>query len=553
MTRRRLPPGLLAAALLGGLASLSSIALTATSGWLIVQASYQPVILTLLTAIVGVRAFGIARPALRYAERLRSHDVALADLARRRVGLYDRLIPLTPARLGRRGRAELLGGVVDDLEDDVYAQVRVVVPVLSATLAAGVAAVGAAVLLPRAGLVLTALLLAAAVAGAAAWALEGRHQQEWLAARAEATRVAALVTSRALELQAVGGGDVAARWLDRADRRLTRAATRQARGRALVTAALPAATALSTVATAAIVAAALRGGLLHPATGALLVLTPLAVGDALGILPDAMSGLARAGASRTRLTSLLAQTPAVRDALTGDPGHPAHPPRLRLDEVTAAWSTDQLGGRHDLGPITLDLAPGEHVAITGPNGCGKSTLLAVLARHLDPTGGRYRVDDQDVRDRTVEQTRSLVAFLDDEPHVFASTLRENLRLARPGATDAQLHLALRQAGLARWSQDLPDGLDTRLGEGGRGVSGGERTRLGLARALLSERPVLLLDEPVAQLDHATATSVLADLHHAARGRTVLVVSHRPEGLADFDRVLDLAGADERAPTARVGS
>ena len=182
--------------------------------------------------------------------------------------------------------------------------------------------------------------------------------------------------------------------------------------------------------------------------------------------------------------------------------------------------------------------------MTGPNGAGKSTLLALLGRQLELSGGRYTVDGTDVRDLPVEEVRALVAVVDDEPHVFASTLRENLRLALPiddsQSGDPELVTTLRRAGLSGWLGSLPDGLDSRLGAGGRGLSGGERARLAVARALLSGRPVLLLDEPVAHLDHATATAVLADVLGDAHGRSVVVVSHTPLSVDSYDRVLDLS-------------
>ena len=192
-----------------------------------------------------------------------------------------------------------------------------------------------------------------------------------------------------------------------------------------------------------------------------------------------------------------------------------------------------------LAPTDLDLPPGRHVAVVGPNGSGKSTLLAVLARSLDVRDGRHDVDGTDVRRLPLSTVRDDIAVVDDEPHVFATTLAENLRLARPGADDDALHGALDLAGLGPWADALPEGLGTRLGAGGRGVSGGERTRLGVARAVLADRPVVLLDEPTAHLDHATATAVLDDVLSATRARSVVLVSHRPESLDRFDRILDL--------------
>lgn len=530
----------LGAGLLGGIATASGIALTATSGWLIVRASERPVILMLLTAIVAVRTFGMARPVFRYWERLRSHDVALADLADRRTTAYARLIPLTPARLGRRGRADLLTGVVDDLSDVVDAQVRVTVPILSTIVASVLAVIVAALLSPRAGLVVAAMSTVTVAIFVLGWRLETRSQQTLLAARAEVARVTALVAGNASELQAIGAQGQAQSWLVTAHADLRRAAGRQSHGRAAATGLLLLLTAAGTVAmTAAILPDV--GVVISTPVAALLVLMPIALGDAFSTLPDAMRALARSQASAVRLHAMLDQQPAVRatgvlslDTQTDTTS--VMPSRILVTDLTAAWA----GTVPDVGPLDLEVQRGQHLAITGPNGCGKSTLLAVLARHLDPSGGDYRLGDDDVLQLELGQARQVFAVLDDEPHLFASTLRANLQLARPGSADPELIEAMTDAGLGEWFGDLALGLDTVIGSGGRGVSGGERARLGLARCLVSERPVLLLDEPVAHLDHTTAEAVLGDLTRSTTERSVIMVSHRPDGLAGFDRVIDLS-------------
>ena len=523
------------AGLLGGAALSAGVALTATSGWLIVRASERPIILTLLTAIVAVRTFGLARPVFRYWERLVSHDTALDDLAGRRTSVYERLIPLTPARLGTRGRADVLTGVVDDLEDVVDAQVRVTVPVIATTLTGITTAVLTALVDPVVGLAVTGLLVVAALTSWLAWWLEGRSQAELLAARAEVARVSELVAQHAGDLQAIGAGATALGWVREAHDAVEAATRRQSRGRALAAGLLPLATAVATVVAALTVEPAAVGA----PVAALLVLAPFALADVLSPLSDAMRSLARAQASDARLRDLLDQAPAT--APTGHrqlPPTDGRAPHLRLVDVTASWD----GTRTALPPVNLDLPPGTTLAVTGANGCGKSTLLAVLARHLDPASGRYEVEGVEAREVGLEALRSLIAVVDDEPHLFASTVRENLRLARPDASDADIDTALAAAGLTAWRQGLAAGLDTRLGAGGTGVSGGERARLGIARALLSGRPVLLLDEPVAHLDHPTAEAVLHDLFAASGGRTVVVVSHRPDGLDGAARTLDLGAA-----------
>jgi ATP-binding cassette, subfamily C, bacterial CydC len=524
------------AGLLGGVATTSGVALTATSGWLIVRASQRPAILLLLTAIVAVRTFGMARPLFRYWERLRSHDVALADLADRRTAVYRQLIPLTPARLGRRGRADLLTGVVDDLTDVVDEQVRVTVPLLAALVASAVATAVLLVLSVPAGLVIAAMTILAAPILVLGWRLESRSQQSLLGARAELSRVTALVSGNADELQAIGAGEQAQRWLATAHRSLCVAAERQSRGRAVATGLLLLLTAAGTVAMTIAVLPGVATTISTP-VAALLILTPIALGDAFSTLPDAARALARSRASAARLSALVSQEPAVGGLGRERPETTdGVAPGISVDALTAAWS----GTAPQVGPLNLRIEPGTRLAITGPNGCGKSTLLAVLARALDPSAGRYRLGKQDAVSLELGQARQMFAVLDDEPHLFASTLRANLTLARPGSTDPDLVEALERAGLAPWFADLEEGLDTVIGAGGRGVSGGEKARLGLARALLSRRPVLLLDEPVAHLDHATADAVMSDLTRSATGQSVVMVSHRLDGLAGFDHVIDLS-------------
>ncbi|HEX5967606.1 MAG TPA: thiol reductant ABC exporter subunit CydC [Intrasporangium sp.] len=551
------------AGLLGGLATASGIALTATSGWLIARAAEQPVILTLLTAIVAVRAFGIARPVFRYWERLVSHDASLATLAARRSAAYEALIPLTPARLGRRRRADVLTAVVHDISDEVEAQVRVTVPVVSSAIAGAVAVGFATWIAPMIGLVITLVCLAIVIVSAVAYRLEARALGRLVAARGEVVRVSELVTSQADELRAIGGWGSATRWLDEAHHGLARATRVGVLGRALAAGAI-----LLVIGAATIVSAFIATGLeVSNPVKALLVLAPVAMADAFSPLADAMRARAQAHAAAARTAALLEQDPAVHDpaepgASAEAGGAPTDPSLegLRLRNLTASWratpiarvltSSVQNAPPADpstpvVGPFDLDLAPGESVAVLGPNGSGKSTLLAVLARHLDPVSGSYTVTtpdgERDVLTEPLDEARARIAVVDDEPHVFGTTLRNNLTLARPGATDENVLDALDRAGLGRLTSGLPDGLDTVLGAGGRGLSGGERARLAIARAHLSGRPVIALDEPVAHLDPPTARSVLTDLLAPSRGSddrspTVVLVTHRPDGLDLVDRV-----------------
>lgn len=517
--------GLALPTVLGGLASASGVALTATAGWLIVRASYQPAMLTLLVAIVAVRTFGIARPVLRYAERLRSHDVVLRMLADRRVAVYDAVVPLTPGALGRR-RGDLLASVVDDVDSVLDRELRVRMPVRGFAITAGIALVFTGLVAPAAVPSVVAVCLAGAGAYALARAGAARAERDAVATRArlsdtvvEATQTAGELAMwqaepRVLDAVAALGGELG--------RRTVTAATWLAAGRALVLV-------VSGVGVAA--AALLVPGTVSGPMLALLVLLPLALGEVAVTLADAGALAARTSAAESRLAALAAAAPVVTDP--PQPATPSGRHDLAVSGVAAAWD-----GREALRDVDLLLTPGDRVAVVGPTGCGKSTLAALLLRFVDPVRGVVRLGDRPLPELALDDVRRTVGLVDDDPHVFATTLAENVRLARPGATNLEVDAALRQARLGDWVDSLPDGLDTWLGDGHAQVSGGERARIAIARSLLADQPVLVLDEPAAHLDGATAEALAAEVLDGS-GRTVVWITHAEAGLDRVDRVLDL--------------
>jgi ATP-binding cassette subfamily C protein CydCD len=283
---------------------------------------------------------------------------------------------------------------------------------------------------------------------------------------------------------------------------------------------------------AALGSAALGAGRVTGPGLALLILLPVALAEVAGGVVEAGSLVGRVQAAEARLQAYRTLTPAV-----SDPAVPARDPRTT--EVVAGDLTLGWDGTAVLSDLDLTLAPGEHVAVVGPSGCGKSTLAASLIRFIDPLGGEVRFGEVPLPDLALDSVRRQIGYVDDDPHVFATSLAENVRLARPDASDDDVLEALRAARLGDWVASLPDGLHSWLGDGHGQVSGGERARLGLARSLLLDQSVLVLDEPVAHLDRATAQRLTDDLLDAAGDQTVVWITHSDLGLGRMDRVIDL--------------
>lgn len=517
---------------LGGLASASGVALTATAGWLIVRASYEPPILTLLVAIVAVRTFGLARPVLRYVERIRSHDVVLGLLAQRRVEVYDAVVPLTPGALGRR-RGDLLASIVDDVDSVLDRELRVRMPVRGFAIAAVLATAVAALVDPLAGLTVG---LTCVIGGALGYLVArtgaARAETRAVTVRAELSDAVVEVTQTAAELTMWQAEDRALDRVDAISRALGAATTSAARWLATARALVLLTAGLGVAATALVVAPAVADNAVSGSMAALLVLLPLALGEVASSVADAGALSARTRAAEERLAALAARTPAVTDPVAPVPAGPGA--EVVLDDVAARWD-DQLV----LDDLDLELASGERVAVVGPTGSGKSTLAALLLRFIDPAAGEVRLAGAALPELALDDVRRRVGLVDDDPHVFATTLAENVRLARPDASDAEVEDALRRARLGAWLDGLPAGLGSWLGDGHAGVSGGERARIAIARSLLADQPVLVLDEPAAHLDRATAEDLAAEVLDGTGDRSVVWITHADAGLDRVDRVVRL--------------
>ncbi len=537
--------GLRTATLLGALSTASGVALTATAGWLITRASEQPPVLHLMVAIVGVRLFGLARPVLRHAERVLSHDVVLRELADRRAQVFADLVPLVPGRLGPR-RGDLLTSVVDDVDALLDDRLRVRQPLVSAAIVVAGAGVLGALLAPAAGLVVLGVGAGGALAFVVARRGTTRTEAEVVARRASLGTRVEEVTHGLRELEQWGATEHALALVRGESAALARAVRRSTRAVASGVALSSAAAGLGVIAIAAVVAP----DAVSPAVLALLLLAPLALADATAGLADAGALSVRVRAARARLEQLAATTPAVADPDTPAPVPGTH--GVELARVRLGW-TD----RPVLALEHLALRPGEHLGITGSSGSGKSTLAATLVRFIDPVSGQVLLGGTDLRRLELDDVRRTVGLVDDDPHVFASTVAENVRLARPDATDADVRDALGRARLGTWVDALPHGMHTHVGTGSRDVSGGERARLALARSLLADPSVLVLDEPTAHLDGPTARAVAGELiASAARaGRSIVWITHGTVGLESMDRVvrLDPVAPPRVSPATLVAS
>jgi ABC-type multidrug transport system fused ATPase/permease subunit len=290
--------------------------------------------------------------------------------------------------------------------------------------------------------------------------------------------------------------------------------------------------------TAAVLAAAVRaraGGSLDPVLVATVTLLGLASFEAVTPIPLAARELAVIGAAGRRVLDLTSRRPVITDP---DAPLPA-PPRDATIELAGVTARYPGSPRPVLEQVDLRLEPGRRVALVGPSGSGKTTVTNVLLRFLDPEAGAFLIDGRDARDHRQSHVRAMFSLAGQGAHLFNSTIRQNLLLARPDATDDELRAALARARLAAWVGGLPDGIDTLVGEEGRRLSGGQRQRLVLARALLRDAPVLVLDEPTAHLDAATAEALMADVFSAAGDAAVLLITHRSEGLDAVDQVVAL--------------
>lgn len=509
----------------------SSVGLMATAAWLISQAALQPSIAELGMAIVGVRFFGLSRGLLRYCERLVGHDVAFRLAGRMRSWLYQRLEPLAPAGLSRVTSGDLLSRVVSDVErlEQFYISALappVVAGLMALLMGSLLAALGDGLALPA----LVGFGVAAFLAAFTARLGRGDDQHPVAKLRGRFSQAAVDGLQGARELVAAGAGERYGAQLHELDLELAAGQRRLTRRAALGQAVVSMSGAWTLVAVLLVAIPAVQSGAMDGVLLAVAALVVLSAFEAIGPLVPAWGAAQEGATASRRLFDIVDAEPAVAvgghvEASTSDDQN--RPPALRAEGLRFAYRPEQ---GDVLRGVDIDLPAGQTLLVTGASGSGKSTLLYLLLRFWDygQGAGSLRLDGQELRSMDADAVRSRMALISQDTHLFTGTLRGNLLLAKPDATQDELEEAVRRARLDTLLNRLPLGYDTWLGEQGCNLSGGERQRLAIARALLQDAPLVLLDEPTAHLDAATAEQVADELDAALVGRTRLIVSHRPE-------------------------
>ncbi|GAB4416865.1 MAG: thiol reductant ABC exporter subunit CydC [Anaerolineae bacterium] len=530
---------MLLASVLGVLTIGSSVALMATAAWIIARAALHPPIGALSVAVVGVRFFGIARGVLRYLERLVSHHATFRLLAHLRVWFYTRLEPLAPARLAGEHSGDLLTRLVADIDTLENIYLRAIAPPLVALLSTGAMTAFLATYDPRLGIALaTGLLTAGFAVPLALRGLSTRAGRDSVLVRGELTARAVDTVQGLADLLACNAGGRHLSTVHRLQQSLSQQQRRMALVSALQTSLTSLITSFTILAILILTVPQVRTGHLDGVLLAVLVLAALASFEAVQPLPTAFQHLSRSLTAARRLFALADTPPAVRD-----PERPEPVPRdlstgevLRVEHLRFRYTpTDPPA----LDGVSFSVPAGGVVALVGPSGAGKSTLAALLLRFWDYQEGRIYLAGRELRALAQDDVRRMMSVVSQQTYLFAGTILDNLRLARPTLSEQEALAALAAAELANFVMALPDGLHTWVGEGGLRLSGGERQRLAIARAVLKDAPLLLLDEPTANLDPLTERAVLRTLFTALPGRTTLLITHRLIGLERAHAILVL--------------
>lgn len=514
---------------------LASIGLLTLSGWFLSASAVAGFAglysFNYMLPAAGVRGTAITRTAGRYFERVVSHDATFRVLQHLRITTFSKLLPLSPAGLARYRQGELLNRVVADVDTLDHLYLRVISPLVGAFVVIVVVTLGLSLLdgtiaLALGGIMLLTLFLlpplfyrAGKATGENLTRLRGDYRQQltsWLQGQAELTIFGA---SRRYRAQ-----------MENTEMSWHEAQRKQSELTALSQALMLLIGGFAVIAMLWMASGGVGGNTQPGALIALFVFCALAAFEALAPVTGAFQHLGQVVASALRITQITRQQPEVHFSTTSSDV----PERLalRLTNVSFAYEGQ---AQQALDNVNLTIPAGAHVAVLGRTGCGKSTLLQLLTRAWDPAQGQIQFNDTPLTQIDEKALRQSVSVVPQRVHLFSATLRDNLLLAAPGAADDVLSAMLAKVGLHKLLED--EGLNSWLGEGGRQLSGGELRRLAIARALLHDAPLMLLDEPTEGLDATTERQILDLLAKEMQDKTLLMVTHRLRGLADFDQII----------------
>lgn len=519
--------GMLLAALLGTLTIASSISLMSTSAWLISKAALQPSIAELSVAVVGVRFFGIARGVFRYLERLVSHETTFRLLAYLRVEFYKRLEPLAPARLVSLRTGDLLSRVIEDIESLQNLYLRAIAPPMVALIIALLFTLFLNLFHPLLAVVTLVLMLAAGI-GVPLLAWWGNNQSgaDKVALRAELDATLVDNIQGLAETLIYGQAQNQFHKLHTLNQNLAIQEKCIARFDGLQLALTVFLTSAAALIVLVVAIPRIEGIYLATVT-----LATVAVFEAFSPLAQAAVQLGATAQAARRLFEITDLSPAITDS-HGTTNPPINGD-LAIYDLSFRYTPDSLPVLHDL---SLKLNAGQHIAILGESGSGKSTLVNLLVRFWDYDTGQIMLGGHDLRSYNSIDIRNRFGVMSQHTHIFNTTIRENILIARKAASQDELETAAQQAQIHDFIHSLPDGYDTYIGEGGRQLSGGERQRIALARVLLKQSSIILLDEATANLDADTEYAVMQTVLRVAQERSLLIFTHRHIFLDQMDQV-----------------
>ncbi len=531
--------GQVAAATTLGIATIASgVGLMGTAAFLIASAALQPSIAELQVAIVGVRFFGLTRGIFRYLERLTSHRLTLRLLGELRVWFYEALEPLAPARTLSMRSADLLTRAVADVESLQEFYIRVLAPPLVAVAVAAGTGFFLGTFDISLGVVFLILVAAAGIGIPAGMRALGTRVGNRLATTRPDLAAAIVDGVQGMaDLLACGQGAAQRHRVDELSSRLVRDRERASRVEALGAAAMTFATHATVWIVLVLAIPMVRAGLFDGVGLAVICLVAMAAFEAVQPLPAAALHLSEQLAAARRVFTVLDARPAVEE-----PDRPApvsgeiSPPAIQIRGLGFSYPGSNAPA---LAELDLELPAGNRLAVVGPSGAGKTTLAQLLLRFWDPTEGEILLAGRPLPLYRLDDLRQVVGVLSQHIDLFTGTVRDNLLLASPGADAAALEEAAGCAELLGTIDDLPEGWDTWIGEQGLELSGGQRQRLAIARVLLRDPALLVLDEPTTGLDPVTEMHLMRSLHRLMDGRTTILITHRLVAMDAMDQILVL--------------